>query len=121
MTLSSRSTFNRVHRVLMAVALGLLLFYFAVYVVYAVNLIRFPFDYDQGEGFELVDTIMFSKGQWPYQNTEVFPFYSSNYPPLFHIIAAPFTWLFGPAYWYGRILGFLGTLVTASAIGYAVY
>ena len=57
---------------------------------YAANLMRFPFDYDQGEGFELVDTVMFSQGQFPYQDTEVYPFYSSNYPPLFHIIAAPF-------------------------------
>ena len=114
-------TLNRVHRLLMVVALGLLLFYFAVYVVYAANLIRFPFDYDQGEGFELVDTIMFSKGEWPYQNTEVFPFYSSNYPPLFHMIAAPLVPLFGTSYAYGRLLSFLGTLVTASAITYAVF
>ena len=41
---------------------------------------RFPFDYDQGEGFELVDTIMLSEGQWPYRNAEVYPFYASNYP-----------------------------------------
>lgn len=109
------------HRVLVAAALVLLAFHFLVYVVYAANLIQFPFDYDQGEGFELVDTIMFSQGRWPYLDTEVYPFYSSNYPPLFHIIAAPFVWLFGPAYWYGRLLGFLGTLVTASAIAYAVY
>jgi 4-amino-4-deoxy-L-arabinose transferase-like glycosyltransferase len=64
---------------------------------------------------------MFSQGRWPYLDTEVYPFYSSNYPPLFHIIAAPFVWFFGPAYWYGRLLGFLGTLVTAAAITYAVY
>ena len=120
MTPSSSTTLSRVHRILMTVALSLLLFYFAVYVVYAANLIRFPFDYDQGEGFELVDTIMFSKGQWPYQNTEVFPFYSSNYPPLFHLIAAPLVPLFGTSYAYGRLLNFLGTLVTASAIGYTV-
>jgi hypothetical protein len=121
MTLSPTPTLNRVHRLLMTIALGLLLFYFAVYVVYAANLIQFPFDYDQGEGFELVDTIMFSKGQWPYQNTEIFPFYSSNYPPLFHVIAAPLVPLFGTSYTYGRLLSFLGTLVTASAIGYAVF
>jgi hypothetical protein len=36
-------------------------------------------------------------------------------------MAAPFVWLFGPDYWYGRLLGFLGTLVTAAAIGLAVY
>lgn len=109
------------HHLLVIIALILLTFHFIVYVVYAVNLIQFPFDYDQGEGFELVDTILFSQGQWPYRDTEAFPFYSSNYPPLFHIIAAPFVWLFGPAYWYGRLLGFLSTLITASAIGYAVY
>lgn len=110
-----------VHRVLMAAALLILVGYFLIYVVYAINLMQFPFDYDQGEGFELVDTIMFSQGRWPYQDTNIFPFYSSNYPPLFHVMAVPFVWIFGEAYWYGRLLGFLGTLVTAAAIGYAVY
>ena len=109
-----------VHRVLMTLALLVLLGYFAVYVGYAQNLIAFPFDYDQGEGFELVDTILFSQGEFPYKNTDLYPFYSSNYPPLFHVIAAPFVWVFGEAYWYGRLLGFLGTLVTALAIAYAV-
>ncbi len=112
---------KHISRILLVIGLLMMLGYFVVYVVYAANLIRFPFDYDQGEGFELVDTIMFSKGQWPYQDTETYPFYSSNYPPLFHVIAAPFVWLFGPAYWYGRLLGFLGTLVSAAAIAYAVY
>jgi len=111
----------RINRLLLVTALLILFGYFLVYAVYAINLMQFPFDYDQGEGFELVDTIMFSKGQWPYQSTEVYPFYSSNYPPLFHIIAAPFVWIFGNAYWYGRLLSFLGTLVTAGMIGYAVY
>lgn len=112
---------GRITRALLLIALAAMAFYFVVYVVYAVNLFQFPFDYDQGEGFELVDTILFSQFRWPYQDTEVYPFYSSNYPPLFHMLAAPFVWLFGPAYWYGRLLGFLGTLATASAISYAVY
>lgn len=107
-------------RGLIIAALLLMAFYFVVYVVYAANLIQFPYDYDQGEGFELVDTLMFSQGKWPYQDVEPYPFYSSNYPPVFHLMAVPFAWVFGPAYWYGRLLGFLGTLVTASAIGYAV-
>jgi hypothetical protein len=110
-----------VSRALLAAALALMLFYFVVYVVYAVNLMNFPFDYDQGEGFELVDTLMFSRGQWPYQDVEPYPFYASNYPPVFHLMAVPFAWAFGPAYWYGRLLGFLGTLITAGAIAYAVY
>lgn len=116
---------NRIVRIaswlLFGAALVALSFHFSVYVSFAANLIPFPFDYDQGEGFELVDVIMFSQGQWPYQDTETYPFYSSNYPPLFHVILVPFTWIFGPGYWYGRLVGFLGTLVCAWLIGYAVH
>jgi hypothetical protein len=108
-------------RLLFALAILLLLGHLVIYVHYAIGLMRFPFDYDQGEGFELVDTHLFSKGEWPYRNTEVYPFYASNYPPLFHVILVPFVWLFGEDYWYGRLVGFLGTLVTASTIGYVVY
>lgn len=110
-----------ISRALLAAAFILLLFHLIVYVAYAVNLMQFPFDYDQGEGFELVDTILFSQGEWPYRDTDIFPFYSSNYPPLFHVLAAPFVSLFGPAYWYGRLLGFVATCITAGAIALAVY
>ncbi|MDZ4766887.1 MAG: hypothetical protein SGI73_20295 [Chloroflexota bacterium] len=110
-----------VNRVLMAAALVILVGYLAVYIGYGLNLMAFPFDYDQGEGFELVDTILFSRGEFPYKDTNIYPFYSSNYPPLFHVIAAPFVWAFGETYWYGRLLGFLGTLIAAGAIVFAVY
>lgn len=105
---------------LLGIALLLMALHLAVYFVYAANLIAFPFDYDQGEGFELNDTILFSQFQSPYRDNEVFPFYASNYPPLYHVILVPFAWLFGAEYWYGRLAGFLATLITAFAIGYAV-
>lgn len=110
-----------VSRVLLAVALVILVYYFVVYVVYAANLIRFPFDYDQGEGFELVDAIMLAEFRWPYADIETYPFYGSIYPPLYHMLLVPFVWLFGPEYWYGRLFSFVTTLITAGAIGYAVY
>lgn len=104
------------------IALALLAFvaYFVVYTFYAVQLFRFPFDYDQGEGFELVDTILFSQGEWPYRDNDHYPFYSSNYPPVFHLAIVPLVWLFGPHYWTGRLVAYLGTLITAAAIGYGV-
>ncbi len=111
----------RLHRGLMLAASLALLSSFLVYLLYAINLIPFPFDYDQGEGFELQDTVLFSQGQLPYRDTEVYPFYSSNYPPLYHALAAPLVWIFGPAYWYGRMLSFLASLAAACVIGYAVY
>ncbi len=106
---------------LSGVALSILAFSSVVFLAYSANLMQFSFDYDQGEGFELYDSVLFSQGEWPYRDTEVYPFYASNYPPLFHIFAVPFVWLFGPAYWYGRLLGALATLLTAGAIAYAVY
>jgi hypothetical protein len=118
--IATSKTLRWVSGALFALALVVLLFHFSVYVAYAVNLIRFPFDYDQGEGFELVDVLMFSQGRFPYQDTETYPFYSSNYPPLFHLIPVPLMWAFGPQYWYGRLLSFLGTLVGAWLISHAV-
>lgn len=109
-----------ISRVLIIAALVAFVGYLIVYFIYAVELFRFPFDYDQGEGFELMDTIMFSRGEWPYQDIDHYPFYSSNYPPLFHILTVPLVWLFGPHYWTGRLVSFIGTLITAIAIGYAV-
>lgn len=107
-------------RVLIALALVAFVGYLLVYAFYAFRLFQFPFDYDQGEGFELMDTILFSQGEWPYRDNDSYPFYSSNYPPLFHIIIVPLIWLFGPQYWTGRLVSWLGTLITAAAIGYAV-
>lgn len=102
-------------------AFVILSFALLVYGAYALNLMQFPYDYDQGEGFELVDSVLLAQGQSPYRSVEAYPFYASNYPPVFHVMAMPFVWLFEPAYWYGRLLGFLSTLITASAIGWAVF
>jgi hypothetical protein len=105
---------------LLSAATVILAFLFFVYIAYAINLMQFPFDYDQGEGFELVDTILFSQGRQPYLDADTYPFYASNYPPLYHLVAAPFVWFFGAEYWYGRLLGFLSSLVAAAAIAWAV-
>lgn len=107
-------------RLLIGLALLAFVGYLVVYTIYAVQLFRFPFDYDQGEGFELMDTVLFSQGEWPYRDNDHYPFYSSNYPPLFHVVVAPLVLIFGPHYWTGRLVSYLGTLLTAVAIGYAV-
>lgn len=115
-----QSVVSMLPRVLIGLALLAFVGYFVVYAIYAFALFQFPFDYDQGEGFELMDTLLFSQGEWPYRDNESYPFYASNYPPLFHVIVVPLVWLFGPQYWTGRLVSYLGTLVTAAAIGYAV-
>ena len=90
--------------------------YLVVYVVYAVNLFRWPFDYDQGEGFELYDAVLYSRGEWPYRDNAVYPFYASNYPPLFHLLIAPLLPVFGSRLIAGRLISFTATLITGGVI-----
>ena len=94
--------------------------YLLVYVVYAVDLFRWPFDYDQGEGFELYDAILYSQGEWPYQDNAVYPFYASNYPPLFHLLIIPLLPILGPRVVAGRLVSFVATLVTAGTVSVVV-
>ena len=107
-------------RILAALALLAFLAYLVVYVAYAGNLFRWPYDYDQGESFELYDAVLHSRGEWPYRDSSVYPFYSSNYPPVFHILNIAFFPLFGQTLLSGRVLSFIITLLTAFAIGWTV-
>ena len=94
--------------------------YLVLYVVYAVDLFRWPFDYDQGEGFELYDAILYSRGEWPYRDNAVYPFYASNYPPLFHLLIVPLLPILGQRVIAGRLVSFAATLITAGVISAVV-
>ena len=85
--------------------------YFVIYLAYARSLLAFPFDYDQGEGFELYDAIRLASGQNIYLDNAAFPFYSSNYPPVYRLMLVPLIWLFGPHIWVGRAVTFACSLV----------
>src|SRR5512135_2080599 len=120
LTLNKRKL-SRLAKWLLYLTVAVFVLYLVIYVVYAVALFRFPYDYDQGEGFELNDSLLFLHGQWPYRSNEVFPFYASNYPPLFHWIVVPLFALFGPALTAGRVLSSAVTLLIALLVGWVVY
>jgi len=101
---------------LVVLALIALVFLFLVYLIYAFALFRFPFDYDQGEGFELWDAVLLARGQGIYLDNESYPFYSSNYGPLFPLLLAPLVKVLGPKLWVGRVFSFLTTLVIGGTI-----
>lgn len=87
-----------------------------VYLAYGRSLIAFPFDYDQGEGFELYDAIRLARGEGIYLDNAQFPFYASNYPPVYRLMLVPLIWLFGPQMWVGRIVAFACSLVIGALI-----
>ncbi|NJM41903.1 MAG: hypothetical protein HC853_14685 [Anaerolineae bacterium] len=96
--------------------LGIFLLYLATYFAYAYNLFKFPFDYDQGEGFELYDAIRLARGENIYLDNAQFPFYASNYPPVYRTLLVPLIWLFGPKLYVGRAVAFACSLVIGGVI-----
>ena len=99
--------------------LALFVGYLVVLLLYGRAVLRFPFDYDQGEGFELYDAVRLSQGLNIYLDNSIFPFYSSNYPPVYRLLLVPLIWLFGPQLWVGRALTLACTLVIGALIGIA--
>jgi hypothetical protein len=96
---------------LIITALAVYIGYFIVLLAYGQAVIRFPYDYDQGEGFELYDAIRLARGEHIYLDNALFPFYSSNYPPVFRLMLVPLVLMFGTHLWVGRMVAFACTLL----------
>jgi hypothetical protein len=76
--------------------------------------ITYPYSIDYGEGPLLDQTLRVAKLENIYRNTfSSAPYTISNYPPLFLLLQAPFTRVFGPAFWYGRSISIVSILLTA--------
>ena len=95
-------------------------FYLAVYGLHAYALLHFPFDYDQGEGYDVNSAWLLSQGLSIYASPDQYPFYSSNYPPLFSLLLAPAVALFGPRLALGRLLSLGATALAAAVVARAV-
>jgi dolichyl-phosphate-mannose-protein mannosyltransferase len=79
--------------------------------------IRFPYPLDYGEGPILDQAVRLGRLENIYPpDLSRPPFRVSNYPPLHLLPQAALTRLFGPAYWYGRVLAAGGVLAAAAGI-----
>lgn len=102
-------------------ALLLLAVYAVAYIQFASQLVSFPFDLDQGEGYDAWSGWLINLGQLPYTFNGSFPYYSSNYPPLWsYIVSIPMAW-FGPGLAAARIVSTLSALATAVLLGSAAH
>src|SRR5438874_6753868 len=62
---------------------------------------------------------MVNLGQLPYSNNADFPYYSSNYPPLWsYLVSVPMAWL-GPGVGPARLVSTIAALATAGVLGIA--
>jgi hypothetical protein len=108
-------------RIVAGIAMLAFIFYLAVFVTYSIDLFRWPYDYDQGESFELYDAVLHSQGEWPYRDSSTYPFYASNYPPVFHLLNVLLFPFLGKQLLSGRVLSFVITLLTSVVIGLTVH
>lgn len=102
---------------LFLLGLGLLSFLW-----YSGSVIRFPYPVDYGEGPLLDQARRLADFQNIYQTDLSRPPYTiTNYPPLYVLLQVPFVWLFGPAYWYGRLISWGSMLLASAALTLLLY
>jgi hypothetical protein len=102
-------------------ALVLLGVYTLSYAAFAGQLIAFPFDLDQGEGYDAWSGWLINLGQLPYTNNALFPYYSHGYPPVWsYVVSIPMAWT-GPGLAPARAVSVLATLGSALLIGRAAF
>lgn len=101
--------------VLIVLGLGVL-----VFVQYGWRSITFPYPLDYGEGPLLDQAVRLAHGENIYGVLGSPPWTIANYPPLYMLLQAPLTRVFGPAYWYGRLLSWCCTIAAALFVGLIV-
>jgi hypothetical protein len=80
--------------------------------------LAFPFPLDYGEGPLLDQTLRLAQFENIYRNSFALPPYTvSNYPPVFQLIQTLLARIFGPAFWYGRLISILSAVSAAWLIG----
>jgi Dolichyl-phosphate-mannose-protein mannosyltransferase len=80
--------------------------------------VGFPYPLDYGEGPLLDQALRIARGEGIYLRPGASPPWTvSNYPPVFVLLESPLTVLFGPAYWYGRLISWLATVASAVLAG----
>jgi hypothetical protein len=84
--------------------------------------LAFPYPLNYGEGPLLDQAVKLAEFRNIYRSdlTEP-PYVVSNYPPLFPLVQAPFVWLFGPAFWYGRLISLLSAAAVALLVGLTLH
>ncbi|MGE3909349.1 MAG: hypothetical protein AB7K36_08360 [Chloroflexota bacterium] len=107
--------------ILWSLALACLLFYLLVYVAHSANLAAYPYDLDQGEGYDLNSGWLLAQGRPIYTDNSQYPYYSSNYPPVYSVILASIVAQTGPTLAAGRLLSAAAALLTALVIAVIVY
>ena len=93
-----------------------------ILVRHGVSALAFSYPLDYGEGPLLDQAVRLADLKNIYwADLATPPYVVANYPPLFGLVQAPFVWLFGPAFWYGRAISFVSALAVALLIALTLH
>src|SRR5260370_23446036 len=82
------------------------------------RVIRFRYPMDYGEGPLLDQTMRLGRLESIYRVNPTSPPYTmSNYPPVYPLALSPLGRVWGPAFWYGRLLSWLSTVAAGVLVG----
>lgn len=90
--------------------------YAGLYALRVARLAGYPFDLDQGEGYDVYSGLALLQGQPIYTWNAQPPYYSSNYPPVYSIFVAATALLVGPSLLAGRLVSVLAWLLVAALV-----
>jgi hypothetical protein len=105
---------------LWALGIAALFGYLLIYAAHAANLAAYPYDLDQGEAYDVNSGWLLAQGRPVYTDNQAFPYYSSNYPPVYSLLMAWVIDVTGPSLAAGRLLSVAAALLTVVAIGVVV-
>jgi hypothetical protein len=105
---------------LTALGVAALFFYVLLYVAHTANLAAYPYDLDQGEAYDVNSGWLLAQARPIYTDNLGYPYYSSNYPPLYSLILAWVIDAAGPSLAAGRLLSAAATLLAALVIAVVV-
>jgi ABC-type sugar transport system permease subunit len=100
-----------------AVFVLLCAFLASLFVRHGLAALAFPYPLNYGEGPLLDQAARLTdlKNTYPADLSKP-PYVVSNYPPLFVLLQAPFVWIFGPGFLYGRAISLASTVAAAGLI-----
>ena len=92
-----------------------------IFFVHAYQAIAFPYQLDYGEGPILEIALRVAHGEPLYPPINQPPYVIASYEPVYYLLSALGVWIWGPNYWFGRLVSLVSALAIAACVGLIVW
>lgn len=85
--------------------------FLAIYLVYSLSLLKYPYEWEPGEGSKILYAQRLIEGKPIYKSNQSFPMLGNCYPPVYTFAIAPFVKIGGPLLIWGRLVSVIAILI----------